>query len=296
MRCGFLTHTIYSIIVASLVFTGGALCFSTQVYAQGKAARKSVVIQNKDDYRYISSTGMPYYAVANGGSSRIVEQDYVFRIPVKPTPNKRGTLWTPAMFFGVALDGVPIEHALAPFAEADSVPLNQQLDQHGGVLEADGRYIYGAPPVDLIKKNFSHIGYAADGFPIFVSKDKAFKSSYVLKEGLRPNGSAGQGMKYNGTYLTDYTYIKGAGLLDACGGLKLKSGHYIYVLTKAAPHVPLCWAGVPDESFKKPVREIIQEEVVVAPVSRVKASSPAQMSNQKKYEMLKARRIKMHGK
>ena len=102
-----------------------------------------------------------------------------------------------------------------------------------------------------MNKDLTHVGYAADGFPIFVSQKGKYKSSYVLKAGKRPSGKKGPGGKYDGTYTADYQYKSGSGSLDQCNGVTVSGKYYIYILTEEFPHIPRCWSGEPHLSFAK---------------------------------------------
>ena len=100
-----------------------------------------------------------------------------------------------------------------------------------------------------------HIGFAADGFPIYscCGYGKNLKSSYRIKEGYRDSGPLG---KYDGSYVEDYEYVKGLGDLDECNGVFGRTkehlqGVYFYVITKDFPNVPRCFKGTPNPSFKK---------------------------------------------
>ena len=111
------------------------------------------------------------------------------------------------------------------------------------------------------------MGYAADGFPIYTAnghKDPkdlkspiiALKSSYQLKEGNRPSGTAGPGGKYDGKYTIDWQYVAGKGELDEANGLfevtaEYPKGTYVYHMTDTFPYIPRMFKGTPDSSFKK---------------------------------------------
>ena len=95
------------------------------------------------------------------------------------------------------------------------------------------------------------VGWAADGFPIYV--DPSARPSWRLKAVQDPGGPPG---KPDGTYVRDYEYEVGLGDLDQCNGRtgatpEFPKGTYHYVLTAAFPHIPRCFVGLADSSFVK---------------------------------------------
>lgn len=261
MLCEFVKRALLNIvIIAPLIFIGGAF-YSVPVFAQEQASpqtdhkTESVRIDTRGAYRYITGFGIPHHAKDTPSALGIKSTAYAFRVPLKPQKASRPTLWKPGMVFGVALDGVPIQTALFEDGTGENWSrILQRFDQYGGYIDHMGRYIYGHIPSGLIDKDFVHIGYAADGFPIFVSRDYKFKTGYRLFEGRRPSPPQGPGGAYDGRYLQDYRYIKGAGALDQCNGLNVKGKYYIYVLTPEFPYIPQCWQGTPEPTFLSQAR------------------------------------------
>src|SRR5262249_483286 len=95
------------------------------------------------------------------------------------------------------------------------------------------------------------IGWAADGFPIYVQD--AMRPSWRLKH-ARDGG--GPGGTPDGTYSLDYEYVPGLGDLDECNGrdgvtAEFPQGTYYYVVSVKFPHVPRCFVGTADTSFVK---------------------------------------------
>jgi hypothetical protein len=240
-------------LAASLVIAGGATVFFGHAQAQNTQSGKtvqSVLITVKDDIRYISAYGIPRHAAKNYSALGIVPKSYAFKVDAKPKASGAPTYIKPDQIFGVSLDGVPIKHAVKSlWKDNERWPLlERNLDAYGGTLIGD-TYVYGGVPKGLLSKDLTHVGYAADGFPIFVSKGNSLETSYRLKEGNREAPPLEPGGPYDGNYLTDYHYIAKAGLLDACGGVKVKNKYYIYIITADAPQIPLCWTGRPDPTF-----------------------------------------------
>ena len=97
------------------------------------------------------------------------------------------------------------------------------------------------------------IGFAADGFPIYgpyfddAGTVRRAVSGYRLKAGTRAGGPGGA---YDGTFVDDYEWADGVGDLDRCNGMAV-GGQYGYYVTDAYPYVLGCFAGTPDDSFRK---------------------------------------------
>jgi hypothetical protein len=101
----------------------------------------------------------------------------------------------------------------------------------------------------------SLLGYAADGFPIYL-QTSGDRSSYQLKGGTRPSGTAGPGGKYDGTYTVDFEFAQGSGNLDEANGktgvtAEYPEGTYYYVATAEFPFYPRMLKGTPDASFRR---------------------------------------------
>ena len=83
------------------------------------------------------------------------------------------------------------------------------------------------------------------------------RSSYRLRTGTRPSGTAGPGGMYDGTFVQDWEYAAGTGDLDECNGRTgtvMLQGRavttYHYVLTNTFPYIPRCFHATPDASFR----------------------------------------------
>ena len=127
------------------------------------------------------------------------------------------------------------------------------LDNNHGHLQRTGMYHYHGLPKGLIdrlkvnssKKDLIKVGFAGDGFGIFISKSNKYKPSYKLRKRNRPNGPLG---KFDGTYTNDFKFVPKSGDLDECNGLNIEQG-YIYLITNSFPYIPRCWVGKPHISF-----------------------------------------------
>ncbi len=226
------------------------------------AGSENVTIREDGEMRIITSSGLPNHDTGSfpnrGNPNAISAQNHSFRMPLNP---KKASSVTPdrGYWFGVAMNGVPFEPGTAEFWEGNrdwnyealSGEINLGIDQHNAHVQPTGAYHYHGIPSPLVTKDWSLVGYAADGFAMYVSRSGAYTSSYVLRKGKRrddyataPSGS------YDGTFTADYQYTPGAGTLDACNGTTV-NGDYVYVLTEEFPHVPRCFVGAPDESFRK---------------------------------------------
>lgn len=253
------------------------LTASQLVIAHGS---NDVSITTDEQYRYIKSNGIPYthgdFPNSNNPNS-ISEQNYNFRMPLYPMVS-RITALQGFTNFGVAMDGIPFDPGTAEIwqnndrnwrYEALSGKINLGIDQNNAHVQPNGAYHYHGLPTELLgaqssSKHSELIGYAADGFPIYVQygyKDpddpnsgiKELHSSYKLRSGTRPSGPGGT---YDGSFTQDYIYVAGAGDLDECNGRigitpDYPNGTYTYFITTEFPLIPRCFKGTPDPSFNK---------------------------------------------
>jgi len=225
------------------------------------AANNTVEISDNGRETCISSNGVPNHAVEDLGrnSARAINQEYCF--PSDPVKTSSAT--TRAQVIGVMLNGVPIRPYTAEYFDANarngfsrdrssgwrlSALGNEDIfhvDANNGHSDHRGLYHYHAMPAALIPVGTSTlIGYAADGFEIhYVGEDA--QSSYVLKSGSRATAPGGT---YDGTYEEDWTYVKGAGNLDACNGATV-NGQYMYFATDTYPYFQRCHYGEVSSDF-----------------------------------------------
>ncbi|WP_206705529.1 YHYH protein [Marinomonas colpomeniae] len=217
----------------------------------------------------------------SGNPNEIKEQSYTFKIPANP---KISGKITPLGLhdFGLGLNGVPFDPIAAEWYlgdrssgwqyEAMSGAVELGLDENHAHVQPSGAYHYHALPTLLVSdlhlssEEYSPlIGWSADGFPIYAlygyknPEDKQSgiveqTSSYQLKSGHRPDGGSNPGGHYDGTFVADYEYVKGAGSLDECNGQvtttpEFPNGIYAYFLTEAFPVIPRCYKGTPSTDF-----------------------------------------------
>lgn len=251
------------------------------VPANKQLGRSKVEIEVRGAKRLISANGMPNHSVGRfpnrGNPHQIKPQRYNFSMPV--TPKRRKTqAQSLGQLFGVAVNGVPFDPGAAEFWRGDrrsgwqydalggAVPLG--LDSNYAHVQPTGAYHYHGLPVGLMRAlgwtrgaASPLIGYAADGFPIYAlradvgGRVQDMKSSYRLRSGNR-DGANGPNGRYDGTFVQDYRFVKGAGDLDECNGAFVTSsdypnGTYAYFLTDSFPVIPRCLRGKADKSFSK---------------------------------------------
>ncbi len=180
----------------------------------------------------VESNGIPNHPTANypneHNPNSILEQDYHFRIPLKPKMAVRTTS-LPFGPIGVAVNGIPFYNPYnAQGRDAVLGPYAEVFDSCCGHPDPMGRYHYHKYPVcvnspfrDPLGKHSPLIGWAFDGFAIY-----------------GPNGE-------NGQPPTD---------LDHCNG-HIDSGRgYHYHVTKNFPYVLGAYRGVVEMSnFDGPV-------------------------------------------
>lgn len=230
--------------------------------------------------RLIQTNGLPDHKVGSfpnrGNPHRIKAQNKTYEVTTNPKVGRAKDLRL-AELFGVAVNGVPFDPGAAEFwrgnprsgwqyeALGGAVPLG--LDANYAHVQPNGAYHYHGLPVGLMQelgwsknKLSPLIGYAADGFPIHAitagqnGNVVKMTSSYRLKSGNRPGGDA-PGGRYDGAFVQDWTYVKGAGSLDECNGAYVKTadypqGTYAYFLTETFPVIPRCLKGTADSSFR----------------------------------------------
>lgn len=236
----------------------------------GVAAK--VKITTDGDYRVIRADGLPDHQTGSfpnrSNPHSISSQNYNFRVPLHPKKAVR-TTHMQRQPFGVALNGVPFDpgtaecygqrHGGRPGASCEwreEAIVNGHgklgLDHSYAHVQPSGAYHYHGIPNGLItgqgvESDLVHVGYAADGFKMVVSRSNAYKPSYRLKTGTRPSGPGG---RYDGTYTQDFEYVSGFGALDQCNGMTIHN-RYAYIVTKEFPFIPRCWVGTPDSSFAR---------------------------------------------
>ncbi|MEM9399097.1 MAG: YHYH protein [Verrucomicrobiota bacterium] len=247
------------------------------------AAQSAQVRMTTDGaYRIIESNGIPEHTTGRfpnrNNPNQIRAQQHRYRVPLHPQVASRITPLH-RQPFGVALNGVPFDPGTAEFWQRDrssgwnyealSGKISLGLDQNNAHVQPTGAYHYHGLPQGLVvklggEKKMTHLGYAADGFPVYGSyaysdpKDsrsalKKVVSSYRLKSGSRPSGPGGV---YDGTFVQDYEYVPGAGDLDACNGRfgvtpDHPEGIYHYYITETYPFIPRFFRGTPDASFAR---------------------------------------------
>lgn len=222
-------------------------------------------------YRYIESNGIPDHATGQfpnrGNPNTISTQQYHYRVLLHPQLTGH-IIEMRGQPFGVAVNGIPFDPGTAecwgqprgsrPSGNCawrkEAIVQGQGklgLDQNNAHVQPNGAYHYHGVPTGLLallpKEDLTPIGYATDGFKIYVSRSGKYLPSYRLKTGQRPDGPGG---RYDGTYTQDFEYVNGAGELDECNG-RMIHGEYAYVATRQFPYLPRCWKGTPDKSFSR---------------------------------------------
>ena len=238
------------------------------------AIEKNMVQVTKDEnYRYIKSNGIPNHVTGafpnRGNPNSISAQNHSYRVPLKP--QKNDNIRSHSGIVGVALNGIPFEPGTAECygKERGSSPISEcewreeaivngkgrlGLDQNNAHVQPTGSYHYHGVPHGLLeildKQDLVYVGFAADGFPLVVSRSDQYKPSYRLKSGERPDGPQGT---YTGKYTADFEYVAGLGDLDQCNGIEM-SEVYVYFVTETFPYAPRCLRGTADSSFHRKKR------------------------------------------
>jgi YHYH protein len=248
-----------------------------------------VSVNVDDGNRHVVANGIPDHKVGRfpnrANPNKVQAQQYSINLPAKPKPAEKitsiyleGRRGPPNMPFGVTVTGVLMDPGTAEFWNGDrrsgwnyealggAIPLG--LDENMAHVQPNGSYHYHGLPHQLLKslgfkpgKHSPQVAWAADGFPIYAvygykepknsnSAIVELKTSFRLKQGTRPDGEAGPGGKYDGTFVQDYEFVDGAGDLDECNGRfcvtpEFPNGTYAYFLTRDWPVIPRLFRGTP---------------------------------------------------
>lgn len=270
-------RTISLRIIFALLASGTQACLT---------AGPQVTVRTEGDERVVRCNGIPDHETGRfpnrDNPNAIQEKSYVFRMPLRPQPSPKPTP-TGYAWFGVALNGVPIEPGTQEFwkeerlsgwkYEAIGGESNLGIDQNLAHVQPNGAYHYHGRPEGLIAKlggddrTMLLVGWAADGFPIYSGKGYRVASdprsglvqlrpSYRLRGTTRPAEPQGPGGKPDGNFTEDFEYAAGLGDLDECNGRfgvtpEFPRGTYHYHVTAGFPFFPRLWKGVADPSFQK---------------------------------------------
>jgi hypothetical protein len=229
-------------------------------------AAERMEIDEAQGLRFIRADGLPNHATGafpnRSNPNRISAQAYSFRLPLHPAKTGHPSFYPPNTLFGVAVNGVVFDPNTAEFwnndrrwmIEALSGARPLGIDQNNAHVQPNGAYHYHGLPTGLIATLGAArpllIGWAADGFPIYVGDARP---GWRLKS---ERDAGGPGGRPDGTYARDYEYVSGLGDLDECDGRQgatpeFPQGTYYYVVTAQFPYVPRCFMGTVDASFVK---------------------------------------------
>ena len=242
----------------------------------------SLYDEQEDSKRSIRINGIPNHRVGafpnRGNPNTISEVSQNFSMSRNPNTSSSITSGQ-GYTFGVLFSGVSLDPYTAEFFTTSGGQSNREwnitaltntfnlgLDCNNGHVQPTGKYHYHGTPSAMLANlendgaEMIHVGFAADGFPIYYkyayqgSTLEAIASGYRLKSGERPgDGQSAPNGCYDGTYFQDYEYVADLSPLDQCNGMFGKTpqseGEYFYVITDNFPSSPLCFSGSPDSSF-----------------------------------------------
>ena len=227
-----------------------------------------VIVSEHENYVFVKTNAIPDHETGNFPNNRnpntISEQNLEFKFLINP--EKTNTVFeSNGYVFGIAINGIPIEPLTGEFYNNDRMSgwnlewsTNELgFDFNNAHVQPDGTYHYHGSPTSLTsilgEDEKVLIGFAADGFPIYVED---LMSSYKIKSGTRSSGPMGA---YDGTYVEDYEFVSGLGDLDECNGAYGETSEfgeiYYYVISETFPIVSRCYFGSPDISFKHSISE-----------------------------------------
>ena len=230
-------------------------------------------VQYSDKNVYVAASGIPSYSIGpwrgNPNTARI--QNYLFRIPRKPTENTANKITTPLGPIGVLTNGVPIYNA----SDAHSYNNQNIWHQNAQIVEGSGfdsclghpqqqgGYHHHVNPkclyVDDPTQHSPLLGYAFDGYPIYGPRGcanadgtggvKLIKSSDRLRNITQRNtlpdgtslngGQAGPDVSIRfplGYYMEDFEYVTKLDDLDQFNARfavtpEYPNGTYAYYVT-----------------------------------------------------------------
>ena len=222
------------------------------------------------DKRIMVTNALPNHETGHfprkGNPNTISAQNKRYEIPLHPVFTGE-VRW--ARETGVALNGVKFEPETAEVVvcesgenyrvEAKQSFIDLGLDFNNAHVQPTGAYHYHGVPTGVVHAfdkggDLVHIGFAHDGFAIYYSKSGAYKPGYRLIDETRtgtdctyanPRGIQDvkiNGEKKDGTYKSDWEYVKGLGDLDECNGREV-NGQYAYFVTVEYPYVGRCLKG-----------------------------------------------------
>jgi hypothetical protein len=242
----------------------GAYAISDNVYG----TKTDVTITG--DKRMMTTNGLPNHTTGTfpnaGNPNTISAQNVKYSFPLNPVYIGKAK-W--AREPGVAINGVKFEPETAEAfvcetgeryrIEAFQTLVNLGLDANHAHVQPTGAYHYHGVPVGLINildkgEDLILVGFALDGFPIYYSKSGKYKPSFKLANKSR----TGDVCAYNtrkeiiskemkntqpdGTFVSDWEYVKGHGDLDECNGATV-NGKYMYFVTDTYPYAGRCLMG-----------------------------------------------------
>lgn len=234
-------------------------------FSPADAFSDNVMVSISDNTVTVRSNGLPNHDTGefpnSGNPNSISEQDITKTFTLEPQLANEVT-FSGGMEFGIAVNGILFEPLTGEYWNDDrnsgwnlEWSTNELgFDFNNAHVQPDGTYHYHGEPTSLLAtidgNTQTLIGYAADGFPIYVEN---LTASYQIKSGERPDGPGGE---YDGTYVEDYEYVEGLGDLDECNGTtgptpEYPDGTYYYVVSETFPIISRCFSGTPDESFIK---------------------------------------------
>lgn len=228
------------------------------------------VVTITGDKRIMTTNGLPNHktgAFPNAGNPNTISaQDIKYSFPSKPVYTGKAK-W--AREPGVALNGVKFEPETAEAfvcetgeryrIEAFQTLVNLGLDSNHAHVQPTGAYHYHGTPTGLVNilykgEDLVLIGFAHDGFPIYYSKSGKYKPSFRLSSKSRTGDVCAydtrkekinkelKNTQPDGTFVSDWEYVKGLGDLDECNGKEV-NGNYMYFVTDTYPYAGRCLMG-----------------------------------------------------
>lgn len=242
----------------------GAYTISDKVYGT------KTVVTITADKRLMTTNALPNHKTGTfpnaGNPNTISAQNVKYSFPLNPVYTGKAK-W--AREPGVAINGVKFEPETAEAficetgeryrIEAFQNLVDLGLDFNHAHVQPTGAYHYHGVPkglVDILYKgeDLVLVGFAHDGFPVYYSKSGKYKPSFKLATKSRtgdvcsyktPKATINKELKNtnpDGTFVSDWEYVKGLGDLDECNGITV-DGKYMYFVTDTYPYAGRCLMG-----------------------------------------------------
>ena len=231
------------------------------------------IVTVSNGIRTIKTNALPDHETGefpnSGNPNAISEQSLTYEYTTNPV--NTGMIKTVSIP-GVAVNGVKFEPGTAETVTCETGEVYRVeglqdafdlgMDFNNAHVQPTGAYHYHglsellAETHNTSNGQLTHVGFAADGYLIYISAMGEYSPSYQLLTDRRSGsnclmslGNRAQstdiiieGTAPDGTYTSDWGYVDGLGDLDECNGTII-NGQYAYIVTATFPYISRCLKG-----------------------------------------------------